>query len=182
MLGTSIGPVGNSSASGTLGFYLKIEHQGKTEIFTVTCHHVVAPGMYITPFHMILLAFINQLETLGIEAAVDTQKSPLQVESPSKGDHDTWVAELVRILSSSARINGFFAGMNLGMPVDRSYEAQLQTALAFSRQIGPVRYVTSGLTEKSRLYHDCRLDWALVECTAPRFSSGLDGLSNVSTL
>ena len=47
MLGTSIGPTGNSDSTGSLGFYLKIEYHEGTEVFAVTCHHVVAPGMLV---------------------------------------------------------------------------------------------------------------------------------------
>jgi hypothetical protein len=46
-LGTSIGPAGNGSSTGSLGFYLNVEHQGKTQVFAVTCHHVVAPSMHL---------------------------------------------------------------------------------------------------------------------------------------
>lgn len=60
MLGTSIGPAGDGSTSGSLGFYLKIEHQGKTEVLAVTCCQFVAPGMYILLVFSIPYSFTNQ--------------------------------------------------------------------------------------------------------------------------
>jgi hypothetical protein len=45
ILGIGIGPAGNSGQSGSLSFYLKVEYQGNMDIFAITCHHVVAPGI-----------------------------------------------------------------------------------------------------------------------------------------
>ena len=49
MLGMSIGPAGDSGQSGSLGPYLKVEYEGSINVCAITCHHVVAPGMYLFP-------------------------------------------------------------------------------------------------------------------------------------
>ena len=70
--------------------------------------------------------------------------------------------------------------MGYNAPNRSGDDSRLQKALAFSRQMGTVRDMTSGMTETSR-HHDCRLDWALLELAASRFPAGLGCLSNVRT-
>lgn len=163
ILGTSIGPAGDASTSGSLGFYVKIERQGNMQVFAVTCHHVVAPGLYILLVCLFLPGFINQPRILGVEIAVDAEKSPIQVESPSQADHDTWTAKLAQVPGFSADMKDLCTSMGVSVPDKGSNDTRLQTALAFSRHLGSVRGVTSGMTEKSQLHYDCRLDWALIE-------------------
>ncbi|KAK3344241.1 hypothetical protein B0T25DRAFT_556493 [Lasiosphaeria hispida] len=164
MLGTSIGPAGDSGQTGSLGFYLKVEYQGNTDVLAITCHHVIAPGK---------------------EAPVRPQDPPLTIESPGQVDHNAWTAGLAQAVKNSAAIDDFFAGMqsttagpsqvdhNAGT-AGLSDELRLQTAHTFSRDIGLV-HISSGMSD---IIHDCRLDWALVELRASQFADGLERLSN----
>lgn len=46
MVGTSIG-TSSSDASGSLGFYIKVQAKdSEPDYFALTCHHVIAPSTY----------------------------------------------------------------------------------------------------------------------------------------
>ena len=54
MLGRSVGPAGDSDQCGSLGFYLKVEYRESVEVFAITCHHVIAPGVFSSPLYTLL--------------------------------------------------------------------------------------------------------------------------------
>ena len=133
--------------------------------------------LHSTPFSL-----ANSLGLAGNEAPVRPE-GLVAIESPSYADHNVWTTALAQAIQDSAAINDFFAGMQ-GGPSKAGDDARvavladeplLRIAQTFPRNIGRV-CVSSGMldTLDSR-----RLDWALVELTAPQFAGDVEYLSNV---
>ncbi len=183
MLGTSIGPAGNRQESGSLGFYLKVEHGGDEEIMAITCHHVVAPGTYLSQPKPSPFRLANSLGLAGKDAPIRPVDPPITMQSPSYGDHLAWTAKLDKAIQNSADIHGFFTAMTGQEYSEEENEnsLRLQTARTLLRDIGLVR-ISSGMLNVVNNGHDeCRLDWALIGLTGSRFAAGLEDLNNVST-
>jgi hypothetical protein len=184
MLGTSLGPAGNSDQSGSLGFYLKVEHQGSVDVVAITCHHVVAPGASLPRPNPSPFRLANSLGLTGKETPVRAQDPALTIQSPSEADHHSWTAGLEEAIQDLAAIQDFFAAMRGQECSEDGNEnsLRLQTAQALSRDIGLV-HISSGMTDvlQDGGRYGCRLDWALIELMGSRFAAGLEHLDNVSS-
>ena len=147
MLGMSTGPAGDSGQSGSLGLYLKVEYEGSIDVFAITCHHVVAPGIYLFPPEYTLPFANNNLRLVDNEAPV-CHLAPITMESPSQADHDAWTAALMLAVQDSAAINGFYTAMQgaTASPDGMSDELRLRSAQNFSRDTGLV-HISSGMTD-----------------------------------